>query len=1122
MKQLGRPSGACKLRSVWMLLPLSALVALLLTLSPAQSQTALSLEDGFRTPPKEARPWVYYLLMNGYVNRQYVETELRDYVEKGIGGLCIFDMGARGDKAGFPPAGPAFLSPQSAEDLAHVIHTAGSLGLEADLSVTSSWDMGADWVKPEDASMTLVETELDVRGPGHIREEIPLPALPPETPRGADGRPLFARNVATIAIPNPQRLAGHSFLFQVEKPWPQQVERVVLFNTKSGETEDAFAKDFLVEASETSVAPEAFREVFRGSLAAREGAQDFRVPPTAARYLRLTILSGHNPRVEYVQLAEFEAHAANGRNVVLSHRVNREIDGAELIQAPSSRGQLGAWAAANLHDGVKSGPRGSWSSAGAPPLRITDASKVQDISSRIDEEGNLDWEAPAGAWKVIRYVVTNTGERLKVPSPNSEGLATDHFNAEATLRYIRELTRRLRPALGDLSKSALRELYLASYEVRGRVWTPAFLSEFQKRRGYSLAPFLPALSGAMVGDQHATERVLFDFRKTQGELLVDAYYRAAASAAHESGLGIESEAGGPGPPIHNVPVDALLANSAVDSVRGEFWPYRPQADGLWVVKETASAAHIYGKPLVAMEAFTSVHHWEEGPQDLKDSADRAFCEGMNHVVWHTAAHLPPEAGKPGWVYGAGTHLNPNVPWWPMARPFLDYLARASYMLRQGRFVADVLYYYGDGGYRFVPPKHIDPELGFGYDYDVTNSQILLEHARVEDSDVVLSSGMHYKVLVLPDEDAMSLPVLQRIAQLVKDGATVIGRKPSRTHGYFEHQRQDAELHKLAAQLWGDLDGNTKRVHAYGKGSVVWGVPVREILRERGRIPDLSILGGAREDEVDFIHRSATKAEIYFVRNKAKKGLQFEASFRVGGRIPELWNPVSGKTRDVPVYTALGDRTNLHLDLPPLGSLFVVFRKRDGNVVGLSTDTRQPNSRQMDPGSREAESLPVGGPWRVRLVDGPGAPASVSMESLRSLTDYEDPGVRYFSGIAEYETEVDVPATWVGHPDPVQLDLGELWAIAEVFVNDRPFGVVWMRPFSIDVVSALRKGQNTIRVRVANNWINRLVGDARATDGTRHTRTNVATNTPQAIPWNLVEPRQSGLLGPVKLERSLRR
>ena len=326
----------------------------------------------------------------------------------------------------------------------------------------------------------------------------------------------------------------------------------------------------------------------------------------------------------------------------------------------------------------------------------------------------------------MRFVCANTGERLKVPSPDSDGLATDHFNAEATREFVQTLIDRLEQRLGNLPQAGIKQLYLPSYEVVGAKWTPDFLKQFQHYRDYDMTAYLPVFAGCVVESEEQTKRFLYDFEKTLGELLVDAYYRTASETARKAGLGIEAEAGGPGPPTHQVPVDALQALGAIDEMRGEFWPWRPDRSALWVVKETACAAHVYGHPRVHMEAFTGFYHWACGPYFLKPSADRAFCEGMNHVVWHTSAHQPPEAGRPGWVYGAGTHLTPNLVWWPMAKPFLDYLARCSFMLQQGLFVGDVCYYYGDQGSNFVPPKHVDPSLGYGYDYDVANPEVILE------------------------------------------------------------------------------------------------------------------------------------------------------------------------------------------------------------------------------------------------------------------------------------------------------------------------------------------------------------------------------------------------------------
>jgi hypothetical protein len=476
---------------------------------------------------------------------------------------------------------------------------------------------------------------------------------------------------------------------------------------------------------------------------------------------------------------------------------------------------------------------------------------------------------------------------------------------------------------------------------------------------------------------------------------------------------------------------------------------------------------------------------------------------MNHVVWHTSAHQPPLAGRPGWVYYAGTHLNLNVPWWPMAKAFLSYLARASFLLQQGQPVSDVLYYYGDQGYNFVLPKKADAGLGAGYEYDVTNADVLTRRLAVQQGRLALPEGTRYEVLVLPEGEEIDLEVLKKVETLVGDGATVVGRKPVRSTGYSGYPGRDVEVRALAEKLWGNCGVAGKKQVKYGRGRVVCGMTPGEVLRQRGVGPDFTYRG-ATGAQLDFAHRTTREAEIYFVHNKQARREEVEAEFRVKGKQPELWDAATGARRDVRAFEATEAGTRFSLRLEPEGSVFVVFRRAAKAGGGAR------------PQAAKAESMAVDGPWSVRFVEGPAAPEPATMTSLRPWTASADPREKYFSGIAEYETEVTVPAAWVGRE--LVLDLGEVWAVAEVRLNGKEAGVAWKRPFAVDVTDALRAGKNRLQVRVANNWVNRLVGDGRAAAGSaRVTKTNVLTtgaNVGRA--WKDVEPRASGLMGPVRL------
>jgi len=1107
----------------------------------------IDLAAGFRDPPKAARPSAYWLWLNGYVNRAHVEQELKAFYDAGVRGLCIFDMGARGAAEGMPPAGPAFMSERSVEDIAHAVRVAGRLGMDVQLSVASSWDMGGSWVEPRHASMGLICSEILVEGPADVDRVLPFPPVPAKAPRRADGKPAFYKDVAVLAIPAGRRLPGYDFVFKLDPPGLRSLNYAVLHNAPSDDPKQygdlhLFAKDFSIAVSTTRPTDGAFREVLRATLAPNTEPQRFDIrPPADARYVRLRILSGHNTRFDRVQLGEFELFDRQGINVVASHAADRNRDGADLLGYPPALGRDRIWTADNLQDGSTSGAGGCWCSAGPPPLLIEDPQKIVDLTDRIDADGRIRSQAPAGPWAIVRYACTNTGERLKVPSPNSDGLATDHFSREATHTFLDHLIDRLRARLGRLDDTALKQLYLASYEVRGATWTPEMLEQFRRYRGYDMTRFLPALAGGIVISDDATQRFIYDYRKTLGDLLVDAYYRAAVEAAHAAGLGIESEAGGPGPPIHQVPVDALKAQGAIDEVRGEFWPHRPNADRLWVVKETACAAHTYGKRRVHMEAFTSMYHWQDGPLELKPAADRAFCEGMNHVVWHTGAHQPPEAGRPGWVYGAGTHLNTNIVWWQKAGPFLDYLARCSFLLQQGHFVADVCYYYGDQGYNFVPPKHVDPSLGEGYDYDVANAEVVLDRMSVRDGRITLPDGMQYELLVLPDREDVDLEVLRKLQKLVGAGATIVGPKPTRSNGLTDHPARDRQVKQLADALWGDCDGQSVREHRYGKGRVIWGRSLREVLQGRGIGPDFRFVAEQDGADLDFIHRRTAAADIYFVRNKTTRRASVDACFRVSGKAPELWLPESGKTIAQPAYEKTAQGVRLPLRLAPSGSLFVVFRRTDDRAhllalpAGLSaaavageqiraTAFRNGSYRLTTSDGRRAElavdqvpaARELAGPWTVRFPDGWGAPERVTLTALQSWTEHEHPGVRYFSGTARYEIEFEIPQTWLQHGRRLWLDLGRLWAVGEVRLNGRPLGVVWKPPYRLEVTEQAHPGRNRLEIEVANTWANRLVGDAHAPPDQRFCRTNITSSGTPGRRWKDIPLHASGLLGPVRL------
>jgi len=1085
---------------------LFVVLAMVVTCQPSSSAVGSDLLEGFRYPPLSARPSVYWVWVNGLTDKARMTQELEQMQAQGIGGVYIFDVGAQ-DPQKIVPAGPAFMGPESLDAIGHAVREATRLGLEVGLVTSSSWNCGGPWVPPRYASMGLYHCRLDVTGPTRLADPLPMPALPKRAPRAAEGKPAYARDVAVLAIPKPKRLPGHEFVFELAPPGVHTIDRVALDNTPSdnekryGKTH-LFARDFAVSVSATTPDPDAFQEVVRDALKPYAEAQTFRFERVRARYVRLVVLSGHNTRFDRIQLGEFKVYSSDGTNVVSAYHADGSKTAASLLHCSSALGTETQrdWTAANIHDGKTSGPDGSWDSGGPPPLVIEDPGAVVDVTSRVDGSGRLDWDVPAGDWTIMRFVCANTGLELRLPSPNSGGLAIDHFNAEATRFHFKYLLDALHRELGDFKDTALKQMYVCSYELSGSTWTPDFLAQFQRRRGYNMAGYLPVLAGCVVGGHEATARFRYDYRKTLGDLLVDAFYKTATEMSNEHGLLLCAEAGGPGPPLHQVPVDALKALGALDIPRGEFW----KEHNVWVVKETACAAHIYGKKLVDMEAFTSWRHWQDGPFELKGIADRAFCGGANHFTFHTAAHNPSATDRPGWVYHAGTHMNPSIAWWPKAKPWIDYLSRCSYLLQQGVFVADVCYYYGDQGFNFVGPKHIDPSLGYGYDYDVTNAEVLLTRMSVKGGKIMLPDGVSYELLVLPEREDIDLDVLKKIEQMVKAGATVVGPRPTRSNGLVNAAERDAEVRKIAERLWGPCDAATTQEHTCGKGKVVWGKPLREVLQSRRVGPDFSFASRHAPDyEIDYIHRRTEDADIYFVSNRTEHSQSPSCTFRIAGRVPQLWMPDTGEILACDFTRDAEGNARVRLSLSPHGSVFVVFR----DVDDLAQTADAPTAPEQ--GQR------IAGPWRLEFPPGWGAPATKTLDRLVSWTGVEDDGVRYFSGVATYRTEFDLSEAQCRAGKRLWLDVGRVRFVAEVYLNGESCGIVWKPPYRVEITNAAKPGANELVVEVANTWSNRLVGDAR-TEGKDYCRTNIAKSLTWSVPWKDTPLLESGLLGPVTL------
>ncbi len=524
-----------------------------------------------------------------------------------------------------------------------------------------------------------------------------------------------------------------------------------------------------------------------------------------------------------------------------------------------------------------------------PGEQDADVADVIDLSSHFNSaDGTLTWTAPAGDWQILRFGYT-IGDHAYV-STSSEGgggFAIDVYSATAFQNYWDKIVEPLiQDAIavsgtgvspmrsGENSETrrqdarattgALKYLHTDSWEIELANWTPTFRDEFKKRHGYDLLPWLPVLAGRIVNSRDESDRFLFDYRQTLGDLAIDNHYKLFRDNAHRHGLGIHPESGGP----HAVPIDAQRCLGWDDAPMSEFWAWswthRIGDANRFFVKQPASAAHTYGHKFVFAEGFTTIGpNWQEKIWDnLKPSFDKALCEGMNVLVWHAFVCSPDETGIPGQQYFAGTHLNPKVTWWSKSTPFFSYIDRCQFLLQQGHFCADVLYYYGDHVPNFTQLKKSDPaHCQPGYDYDVITAEALIERASVRDGKIILPDGMGYRVLVLPDRDEISLPVLKKVSELVNAGATVIGPKPAHGETLENFAATDAEAQKIADELWPGAPASSRRdaLEPAGKmpalpSRVLTGKTAREVLLANGVPLDFQF-NGEPDKPLDYIHRT---------------------------------------------------------------------------------------------------------------------------------------------------------------------------------------------------------------------------------------------------------------------------
>lgn len=993
------------------------------------------LEANFLNPPDEAKPRTWFHAMSGNMSKAGLTKDLEAIAEVGIGGVLLFNV-----TQGIPVGEVVYNSDEHHEMITHAAAESERLGLSFGVHNCDGWSSsGGPWVRPEQSMKMLVYRESVFAGGRQLTAQLPQPTI----------REGYYEDIAVLAYPS---LAGE-LDDQNNQPTIRLSHAVTDREVLTDGRIDAEVQ--LGENIKDTPWIE-FRyprpKTLRSALATftdRNATATLQKSDDGVRFTDVQELSKvRTGKGEWAVSDHFDPVTATVFRLQFNQPVNlREVKltATYLLDNPLGRTAMARTEDHNLR------------AIGRPPAGMSiDPEAVLDLTALMDSTGRLSCDLPAGNWTVLRFGQTSTGAFNIPASAEGRGLEVDKMSRSAFKTHYDAFIRRVVDQAGAAAPNALQYVEIDSYEAGGQNWTTGFDSIFKARKGYDFIPFLPLAAGRFMGaaagaaeveKQGLAEAVLYDFREVVTDLVTDNYFAYFTELCHADGLKTYVEPYGFGPVNH------LDVGGTTDIPMGEFWMNRK----ITQVESAVSAAHIYGKPVVSAESFTSTPqiNWRGNPAMAKVSGDRAWAVGINEFMFHRFAHQANPNVTPGMTMNRwGFHFDRTQTWWYNAgKDWFKYLARGSYLLRQGYPVADLMIFVGDGApnSRFKW-KDFDPAIPKWLNYDNVNADVLINRTSLEDGAITLPEGGRYPLLALKNCDHLSLPTLRRLVEIAENGVTVIGAAPTTLAGYGHSAADYTEFVELSNRL------SAKLLPLSGG----W----KGLLARHDLAPDLA---AANNDTLIYEHRRVGATDVYFFVNESPEATTFDLTVRVTGKQPERWNPLTGTISPIRRYEVKEDGTRLQLKLNGEESLFLVFRADVAPVSPLAvTDWNKDDLREL--GKR-----PVTEPWTVAFREEDGYDDTLDFPQLTDWSEHPNDRVRYYSGTATYRTNFDFRPT---SNAVYHLDLGEVDIIGEVTLNGKYLGVQWMKPFLLDITDAVREGDNTLEIAVTNLWSNRLIGEER--------------------------------------------
>ena len=1101
----------------------------------------------FEPTQESAKPWVYWYWLQSAYSKEGITADLEAMKEAGLGGAYLMTIKGLTDPPLIDP--PVLqLSPEFWDLIEWAFTEAGRLNLKIAFHAADGFAVaGGPWITPEKSMQKVVWADTTVTGGTKLNIQLPVPkhyknyyediatfAIPIKNEKWVSSQlsPVISTSLKEDAsFLNDPKAEGNFKLY--EKGW-FEYEFDKPFTCKSIQIEtpgnNYQAHRLILEVSDDGVN---YKRLSRLE-APRHGWQDtdqfytHAIIPTTATHFRFVYNpEGTEPGAEDLDAAKWKQ----------SLKVSKIILSEEAC-IDNYQGKSGAiWRISSRT-----------TEAQIPKEDCIELTALNNISGFVDKTGILNWEAPQGNWRIMRFGHTSTGHE-NATGGAGKGLEVDKFDPEAIRfqldHWFGEAVRMIGP---ELASKILNILHLDSWECGSQNWSPVFRTEFENRRGYDIVDYLPVMAGIPIEDAAISEGILYDIRKTISELIADNFFGTLQEEADKNGVAFSSENVAP-----TMVSDNLLHFKYVDFPGGEFWLRSPTHDKPNDMLDAISGGHIYGKNIIQAEAFTQLRmDWDEHPGNLKILADRNYALGINRFFYHVFVHNPWLDRKPGMTLdGVGSYFQRDQTWWKPGKAWVDYSRRVQFELQKGKPVIDLAVFTGeeipsrsvlpDRLLPFIPnvfgekrikseflrlknkgqpivkqPKEVTYSKNAtdlsqwvnalnGYKYDSFNADVLLNDARVLDGNVVFKGGITYKALLFPGarkmapNQLMSLLVLEKIIDLVKEGATVlIGDQPVDIPGNYS-ETEKLKWEKRITELW-TANSNTQNSWNLGKGTVVKLPYLGSDFSDLGFTPDILIKNPlVNRESIAWTHRTTKEGESYFVSNQKEEVLETKFSFRVDGRIPYIYNPESGEERSLNEWKVVNGRTEIPLKLNANESCFVLFKEKTKETIqksGLNWLTFE-----------KAKTLNEN--WSIQFdpeFHGPKNPIRTS--KLFDWSQSKNDSIKYYSGTAIYAKTFNWDSS---KQQAVWLHIGDVSNMAEVVLNDKNLGVLWTYPFRLNISKALKQGANKLELRVTNTWANRLIGDEDLPQKERLTWTTA--------PFRLEKDSllKAGLLGPVRLE-----